>query len=362
MPFLTDLALIVAGILVLFGGGELFVAGSTALALLLGIPQIVIGLTVVSLGTSAPELFVSVLSTLQGDDAIAVSNVVGSNIFNVLVVLGMSALVVPLRVRSRLVRRDVPLLLGVSMAVWGMASGGRLTWQAGLALLTAMVMNVIWEMRTASEHPDEEGDDLSDERSSGPVAAGKLAAGLVLLVVGSQLLVKGATGAAVALGVSQTVVGLTIVAAGTSMPELVTSLVAAYRGKADLAIGNVVGSNLLNQLLILGVSATVAGARGLTVDPVMIERDFPMMVLTTIACLPIFWTDGVISRQEGGLLVGLYALYLGEQLIFNQAPTLVDEYRLVLLAVGLPLLLTFLIWSMLRWRRERQRRRVASAD
>ncbi|MFM1799639.1 MAG: hypothetical protein RLZZ117_1917 [Cyanobacteriota bacterium] len=362
MPFLTDLALIVAGILVLFGGGELFVAGSTALALLLGIPQIVIGLTVVSLGTSAPELFVSVLSTLQGDDAIAVSNVVGSNIFNVLVVLGMSALVVPLRVRSRLVRRDVPLLLGVSMAAWGMASGGRLTWQAGLALLTAMVMNVIWEMRTASEHPDEEGDDLSDERSSGPVAAGKLAAGLVLLVVGSQLLVKGATGAAVALGVSQTVVGLTIVAAGTSMPELVTSLVAAYRGKADLAIGNVVGSNLLNQLLILGVSATVAGARGLTVDPVMIERDFPIMVLTTIACLPIFWTDGVISRQEGGLLVGLYALYLGEQLIFNQAPTLVDEYRLVLLAVGLPLLLTFLIWSMLRWRRERQRQRVASAD
>jgi cation:H+ antiporter len=142
----------------------------------------------------------------------------------------------------------------------------------------------------------------------------------------------------------------------------VTSLVAAYRGKADLAIGNVVGSNLLNQLLILGVSATVAGARGLTVDPVMIERDFPIMVLTTIACLPIFWTDGVISRQEGGLLVGLYALYLGEQLIFNQAPTLVDEYRLVLLAVGLPLLLTFLIWSMLRWRRERQRQRVASAD
>jgi cation:H+ antiporter len=362
MPFLTDLALIVAGILVLFGGGELFVAGSTALALLLGIPQIVIGLTVVSLGTSAPELFVSVLSTLQGDDAIAVSNIVGSNIFNVLVVLGMSALVVPLRVRSRLVRRDVPLLLGVSMATWGMASGGRLTWQAGLALLTATVMNVIWEMRTASEHPDEEGDDLSDERSSGPVAAGKLAAGLVLLVVGSQLLVKGATGAAAALGVSQTVIGLTIVAAGTSMPELVTSLVAAYRGKADLAIGNVVGSNLLNQLVILGVSATVAGARGLTVDPVMIERDFPIMVLTTIACLPIFWTDGVISRQEGGLLVGLYALYLGEQLIFNQAPTLVDEYRLVLLAVGLPLLLTFLIWSVLRWRRERQRRRLASAD
>ena len=352
MPFLIDLVLIVAGILVLFFGGELFVAGATALALLLGIPQLVIGLTVVSLGTSAPELFVSLLSTFQGVDGIAVSNVVGSNIFNVMVVLGMSALVVPLRVRSRLVRRDVPLLLGVSMATWGMASGGRLTWQAGLALLAGTVMNVIWEMRTAGEHPDEEGDDLDEERSSLPVAATKLAGGVALLAVGSQLLVKGATAVALVLGVSDTVIGLTIVAAGTSMPELVTSLVAAYRGKADLAIGNVVGSNLLNQLVILGVCATASGD-GLFVDPVLINRDFPVMVLTTIACLPIFWTDGVISRQEGGLLVGLYALYLGEQLLFNQAPSLVDEYRLALLAVGLPLLLTFLVWSVLRWRRSR---------
>jgi cation:H+ antiporter len=354
MPFLTDLALIVGGILVLFGGGELFVAGSTAVALLLGIPQIVIGLTVVSLGTSAPELFVSLFSTIRGDDAIAVSNIVGSNIFNVLVVLGMSALVVPLRVRSRLVKRDVPLLLGVSMATWGMASGGRLTWQAGLALLTATVMNVVWEMRTASEHPHESGDDLSDERSTAPAAVARLAGGLVLLVVGSQLLVSGAIGAAQALGVSQTVIGLTIVAAGTSMPELVTSLVAAYRGKADLAIGNVVGSNLLNQLVILGLCATVSGREGLAVDPVMISRDFPIMVLTTIACLPIFWTQGVITRLEGGILVALYGLYLGEQLLLNQAPTLVDGYRLVLLVAVLPLLLAFLTWTVLRWREQRR--------
>jgi cation:H+ antiporter len=160
--------------------------------------------------------------------------------------------------------------------------------------------------------------------------------------------------------VSQTVIGLTIVAAGTSMPELVTSLVAAYRGKADLAIGNVVGSNLLNQLVILGLSATVAGAQGLAVDPVMIERDFPIMVLTTLACLPIFWTGGVITRLEGGILVALYGLYLVEQLLLNQAPNAVDEYRLVVLVVVLPLLLSFLVWTVLRWRR--QRRRFASAD
>ena len=137
------------------------------------------------------------------------------------------------------------------------------------------------------------------------------------------------------------------------MPELVTSVVAAYRGKADLAIGNVVGSNLLNQLVILGLCATLSG-QGLEVDPLMIARDFPIMVLTTLACLPIFWTDGVISRLEGGILLALYGLYLGEQLLLNQAPNVVDEYRLVVLVVGVPLLLAFLIWTVLQWRQQRR--------
>ena len=281
------------------------------------------------------------------------SNIVGSNIFNVLVVLGLSALIVPLRVKSRLVRRDVPLLLGVSMAVWGMASGGRLTWQAGVALLVATVMNIIWEMRTAGENPDEASEMDDAERSSPLVAGVKLVAGLVLLVAGSQLLVQGATAAALALGVSTTVIGLTIVAAGTSMPELVTSLVAAYRGKADLAIGNVVGSNLLNQLVILGLCATVSGTRGLGVDPVMIQRDLPIMVLTTLACLPIFWTQGVITRLEGGILVLLYGVYLVEQLLLYVSPDSSDEFRLVVLVVLAPALLVFLIWQVLAWRQQR---------
>jgi cation:H+ antiporter len=351
---------IVVGIALLFAGGELFVAGSVALSLLLGIPQIVIGLTVVSLGTSAPELFVSLISTIQGNlgiagaDNLAVSNVVGSNIFNVLVVLGLSAVIVPLRVQSRLVRRDVPLLLGVSMAVWGMASAGRVTWQAGVALLVATVMNIVWEMRTARENPDETDEIDASERSTPLVAALKLAGGLVLLVAGSQLLVQGATAAALALGVSTTVIGLTIVAAGTSMPELVTSLVAAYRGKADLAIGNVIGSNLLNQLVILGLCATVSGSRGLDVDPVMIQRDLPVMVLTTIACLPIFWTRGVITRLEGGMLVLLYGLYLVEQLLVNIAPGYSETFRLVALVGLVPTVMVFLAWQVLAWREERR--------
>jgi cation:H+ antiporter len=359
-PFLVSGFQIVLGIVLLFGGGELFVAGSVALSLLLGIPQIVIGLTVVSLGTSAPELFVSLISTIQGNlgmvgaDNLAMSNIVGSNIFNVLVVLGLSAVIMPLRVESRLIRRDVPLLLGVSMAVWGMASGGRVTWQAGAALLVALVMTVVWEVRTAREHP-EEGNAIDAEGACSPLVAWvKLAAGLGLLVGGSQLLVQGATVAALSLGVSTTVIGLTIVAAGTSMPELVTSLVAAYRGKADLAIGNVIGSNLLNQLLILGLSASVSGPRGLGVDPLIIQRDLPIMVLTTLACLPIFWTRGVITRFEGGLLVFLYGAYLVDQLLLNMAPGLSDEYRLVTVVLLGPAVLVFLVWQAVAWRQTRQ--------
>jgi cation:H+ antiporter len=307
---------------------------------------------------------VSLISTLQGDADLAVSNVVGSNIFNILVVLGASAAIVPLRVKSRLVRRDVPLLLGISMAVWGMASGGRLTWQAGVALLFALVANVVWEMRTASEDPPEAEEEIEEGRATPLVAALKLAAGLALLVFGSQLLVRGATTAAVALGVSKTVIGLTIVAAGTSMPELVTSLVAAYRGRADLAIGNVVGSNLLNQVVILGLCAVVSGGKGLAVDPVMISRDLPIMVATTLACLPIFWTNGVITRLEGWLLLGLYGLYLVEQVLAATAGgEIVDNtYRFVVLVAVLPLLMVFLVWQVLRWKQQRKLLAVQGGD
>jgi cation:H+ antiporter len=180
-----------------------------------------------------------------------------------------------------------------------------------------------------------------------------LAAGLGLLVLGSQVLVKGAIAAAQGLGVSETVIGLTIVAAGTSMPELVTSLVAAYRGKADLAIGNVVGSNLLNQLVILGLCALVSGERGLGVDPVMLVRDFPIMVATTLACLPIFWTGGVITRLEGWILIALYVVYVIEQILSSTASSVSDEFRLIALVAILPAVLIFLVWTVLRWKQKR---------
>ena len=354
MPFLPSLLEIIVGILLLFGGGEFFVAGSVAIALRLGIPQIVIGLTLVSLGTSAPELFVSMISTVQENDGIAVANVVGSNIFNVLVVLGLSALVMPLRVKSRLVRRDVPLLLAVSMAVWGMAAGGRVYWQAGLALLMALVINIVWECRTASETPDEVDDFDEADRSSIPVAVLKLAAGLVLLVIGSQVLVRGAEAAAALLQIPESVVGITIVAAGTSMPELVTSVVAANRGKADIAVGNVVGSNIINLMLILGLCATFSG-EGLLAEPNLVNRDMPIMVVSILACLPIFWSGGVIKRREGLLLVALYVLYLGDQLLeVTGAGGLLFNFRAAVLVLGLPLVMVFLAWESLLWFRARK--------
>ncbi|NQV10671.1 MAG: calcium/sodium antiporter [Cyanobacteria bacterium] len=349
---------IVVGILLLFGGGELFVQGSVALALLLGIPQLVIGLTVVALGTSTPELFVSLLSTFQGSDDLAVSNVVGSNIFNMMVVLGCSAVILPLRVQSRLVRRDVPILLAVSMAVWGMASAGRVTWQAGVALLVALVINTIWEIRTSREAKLSDDDlDLDESNISLKPALIKLVAGLAVLVWGSQILVKGATAIALGLGVSETVIGLTIVSAGTSMPELVTSIVAALRGKGDLAIGNVVGSNLMNQMLILGGCAFLSGSQGLTVDPTMIQRDLPIMVATTLACLPIFWTGGVITRREGGILLGLYGLFLLEQVMPYVKPALSEPLQWFTLLVVVPaVVLLLVVQSAGYWRSEKRLR------
>ncbi len=365
--FLLSLAEVLIGILLLFGGGELFVQGSVALALILGIPQLVIGLTVVSLGTSAPELFVSVRSVLTGADSLAISNVVGSNIFNVMVVLGTSALVLPLKVESRLVRRDVPLLLAVSTAVWGMSSTGRLTWQSGLALLVALVINTVWEIRTAREEPEQvveaEPEIKTETANLGLIKSIIfLFLGILVLTFGSNLLVKGASSAAALLGVSEAVIGLTIVSAGTSMPELITSLVAALRGRTDLAIGNVVGSSLLNQLLVLGTSATFAGANGLLVEKLLIDRDIPIMVITTLACMPIFWTRGRISRIEGGLLVGLYVIYLIEQVLPKTLPSWQDEFRLTVLCLVIPAVAVLIsLQTLFYWRHVHRKKKNREA-
>ena len=349
---------LIAGILLLFSGGEFFIQGSVALALILGIPQLVIGLTIVSLGTSAPELFVSVNSSLNGSDSLALSNIVGSNIFNVMVVLGGSALLRPLRVESRLVRRDIPLLLAVSTAVWGMAASELITWQFGVALIVALIINTTWEIRTAREEPQktqEAEPEINIEKDSTSLlnAGVKLLGGIFLLTLGSRLLIEGASTIAGLLGVSEAIIGLTIVSLGTSLPELITSLVAAIRGQTDLAIGNVIGSCLLNQLLVLGSCSVLSGGSGLVVESLLITKDIPIMVITTLACMPIFWTKGIISRGEGGLLLGLYLLYLADKIIPLTLPAFHSVFKeVVFLAIILSTIIiiykTIIYWLRLK--------------
>ena len=342
---------VIGGILLLFLGGDQFVKGSVTLATICRIPQLVIGLTVVAFGTSAPELFVSISSILQNSDDLAVSNVVGSNIFNILVVLGCSALVFPLRVENRLVRRDVPVLLAISSAAWGMASAGRMTWQAGVALLIGLLINTIWEIRTAGEVHHAEVQEAetplpttTGQRRALLIALIELVAGITLLVIGSRTLVSGASGAAAYLNVPTAVIGLTIVATGTSTPELITSVVATMKGRTDLAVGNVVGSCLLNLLMVLGGCAAISGNAGLQVTAELITEDLPVMMVATLVCLPIFWSRRSISRIEGAILLTGYVVYLTDNVLPRTAlASWQDEFRLAALCLVLPIFVAVII-------------------
>ena len=332
--FVLPIIEIILGVILLFTGGEFFIQGAINLSLILGIPQIVIGLTVVSLGTSSPELLVSLNSVLKGSDSLAASNVIGSNIFNILVVLGISSLITPLKVKSRIVRRDVPLLMAISSAVWAMSSTGLLTWQAGVFLIFCLILNTIWEINTINEKEEDtkkaepEIEEFNDTNKSKPKIFLKLTFGIFLLSFGSNILINGSQSLATLLGVNEIVIGLTIVATGTSLPELVTSIVAAFKGKTDLAIGNVIGSNLLNQLLILGSCSIFSGFKGLSIEQSLIKIDLPFMVLTTFACLPIFWTKGKISRIEGFILLNLYTFYILDKILFLNGFNYLYELRI----------------------------------
>ena len=352
--YIFSIVEIITGIFLLFIGGEFFIQGSVALSLILGIPQIVIGLTVVALGTSSPELLVSLNSILKGSDSLAASNVVGSNIFNILVVLGISSLITPLKVKSRIVRRDVPLLIAISCSVWAMSSTGLLTWQAGIFLLFCLLLNTIWEINTISEKDDDIKNaepDINDFLLNKNLiyTISKLAFGLILLSIGANILVGGSQELARTLGITETIIGLTIVATGTSLPELVTSIVAAFKGRTDLAIGNVIGSNLLNQLLILGSCSIFSGVRGLTINIDLIRTDIPIMVLTTFACLPIFWTKGKITRKEGFILLNIYFFYVLDKILLLSKFIYMMEFRVSMVIYFSLIFIIFLIQKSTRY-------------
>ncbi|MEW5891605.1 MAG: calcium/sodium antiporter [Pseudomonadota bacterium] len=308
------------GLIALVLGAELLVRGASRLALTLGISPLVVGLTVVAFGTSAPEMAVSVQSAWSGQVDIALGNAVGSNIFNVLVILGLSALITPLVVHQQVIRQEVPVMIGASLLLWALAlDGGISRWEGFLlaGLVVGYTVLLIRQSRRETAAVQAEVDAEYSEAFAAPSKAWQrhwgvqvllVLAGLTLLVLGSQWLVEAAVSFARYLGVSELVIGLTVVAAGTSLPEVATSVTAALRGERDIAVGNVVGSNIFNILAVLGISASVAPA-DLVVAPSMPVFDIPVMVGVALACLPVFFTGARIARWEGALFLSLYAAY-----------------------------------------------------
>ncbi|MCG6926735.1 MAG: calcium/sodium antiporter [Acidobacteria bacterium] len=350
---LSALIWLLVGLGLLVLGAEWLVGGAARLAAGAGVSPLIIGLTVVAFGTSAPELAVSVGSVLSGQADLAFGNVVGSNISNVLLILGASAVVTPLVVAVPLIRLEVPVMIGVSVLVLVLALDGALGRLDGVLLVAGALGYCLFQVRQGRR----EARDVKQEfdREFGAPAnrpwldIGRVVAGSVLLVVGSGWLVEGAVAMARALGVSELVIGLTIVAAGTSLPELATSVLAAVRGERDIAVGNVVGSNIFNLLLVLGVCAAIAPG-GVAVSPASLRFDLPVMIAVTLACLPIFASGHVIARWEGALFLsyyGAYLLYLGLDATGHDA---LPFFSMAMVAFALPLTaITLIVVGLRTW-------------
>ena len=359
--------LLVGGLITLVIGAEMLVRGASRLAAALGIPPLVIGLTVVAFGTSSPEMAVSVQSALSGQVDIAVGNVVGSNIFNVLFILGLSAVIVPLIVAQQLVRLDVPLMIGVSALVWVLSLNGFLERWEGILLFAGIIAYTGFQIIQSRREKDEavtaeyEMEYAPHEPRTGQrmLLNGAMAVGgLVLLVFGARWFVDGAVQLARGLGMSELIIGLTIVAAGTSMPEVATSLVAAIRGERDIAVGNVVGSNIFNILAVLGLTAIVA-PEGVPVASGMLTIDMPFMIAVAVACLPIFLTGHTIARWEGFVFLGYYAAYTIYLILDATNHPTVTQYSNFMLLFVAPLTVITLIVSLGREVRRRRSRPVA---
>ncbi|QDH69060.1 calcium/sodium antiporter [Marilutibacter alkalisoli] len=347
MNFMVALWMLI-GFAVLVGGAELLVRGASRIALATGLSPLVVGLTVVAFGTSAPELATSIGAALQGAPDIAIGNVVGSNIANVLLVLGIAALVMPLVVARQLIWLDVPLLVVISGAVWLMALDHEISRVEGGALILvgiAYTVLLIWMSRRGIGMGGVE-DDLA-EMPRRPLWFNLLllVVGLVLLVLGARLLVSSAVSIAQALGVSQLIIGLTVIAIGTSLPEIATSVLAVARGQRDLAAGNVIGSCIFNLLLVLGATAAVS-PDGVPVSRAALNFDIPVMIATAVACLPIFFTGHYIARWEGGLFLGYYAAYLTYLVLQNTHHDALETFSTAMTWFVIPLTVVTLLVVM----------------
>lgn len=302
---------IIIGLICLYFGAEGLVRGSSSLALRLGVKPLVIGLTVVAYGTSMPELVVSSKAALDGYGGIAIGNIVGSNIFNIAFILGLSALIRPLRVNLQVIRLDMPVMILASLLFFALFQDITLTRPEGLIFTSGIALYTVGLLYLSRKEAEKASAQelhasIPEKRKHLVLDLGLIVGGLVLLVVGARLLVDGAVKLAELWGVSKAVIGLTIVAAGTSLPELATSVIAAIHKETDIAIGNVVGSNIFNILGILGISSLLAPLNGTGISMI----DLSVMIGTAIVLLPFMRTGFVLNRWEGAVLLCIYGGYL----------------------------------------------------
>ncbi len=353
---LEALVFFLTGIVLLIGGAEALVRGASRLATAIGVSPLVIGLTIVAFGTSSPELAVSLRAGLTGEPDIALGNAVGSNIFNVLFILGLSALIAPLVVAQRVVRLDVPLMIGVSVLLFALALDGRIGRGDGLVLTGGIVGYCLFVIRQSLKETPAVRAEYEKEFGQRPrcmiqwlLNVVLIVIGLAMLMLGSRWLVSGAVTVAEALGISKLVIALTIVAAGTGLPEVATSVVATLRGERDIAVGNVVGSNIFNVLAILGLSSVVA-ADGIHVPPAALRFDIPVMIAVSVVCLPIVFTGYRIARWEGFLFLAYYAAYTLFLILDATQHDALSEFSAVMGYFVIPLtLVTLAVLAMRAW-------------
>ncbi|MDP2818374.1 MAG: calcium/sodium antiporter [Polaromonas sp.] len=347
----------IGGLIGLIVGAELLVRGASKLALSFGISPLVVGLTIVAFGTSAPEVAVSVGAVLDGNSDIAIGNVVGSNIFNVLFILGVSALIVPLVVNIQLIRQEVPIMIGASLLLLALTLDGNLSFWDGAFLFSLLIAYTVFLIVQSRKETKAAKDEYAAEiKPAGagswdaklPVQIMLIIAGLGFLVLGSEWLVDASIIFAKALGVSDLVIGLTIVAAGTSMPEVATSITAAIKGERDIAVGNVVGSNTFNILGCLGLSGLVSGDMGVVMAPSLLAFDIWVMLAVALACLPIFMTGREIARWEAGVFLAYYVAYVAYLLLATQQHAALGAFSIAMMSFVIPITVVTLIVVLLR--------------
>ncbi len=352
--------LFIAGLAALTFGAELLVRGASRLALSFGLSPLVVGLTIVAFGTSAPEIAVAIDAAWSGQSDLTIGNVVGSNICNILLILGLGSLVAPLSVAGQVVRQEVPAMILASVIVIALAFNGAIGRIEGgvlFALLIGYLVFVVRQSRRASKREQSHyGEEMPASRwdHHWAVQVALVFAGLALLVIGAGWLVDAAVAFALWLGVDELVVGLTVVAIGTSLPEIATSVLAAWRGERDIAVGNAVGSNIFNLLGCLGLGAMFS-PEGLPIARAALDFDLWVMLAVAVACLPIFLARKRIARWEGVVFLAYYAAYLIYLVLDSTGSGMLKTFGLAMVGFVLPLSLLTLVALTVRERRKPSR-------